>query len=162
MICEQGKVVSVEGDVAFVEVIQQSSCQACSANKACGTKVLKALFQTKRHYLKLPFSHLNQEPVIGDSVEIEIDESALLKSSFLVYVLPLISLVAMALAFDAWFQSELLSMLGAVVGFILALLIARFYAVTTTHSHQFQPRLVKVLPKNNLVEELLVIDAFNA
>lgn len=162
MICEQGRVVSVEGDVAFVEVIQQSSCQACSANKACGTKVLKGLFQTKRHYLKLPFSHLDQAPCEGDSVEIEIDEAALLKSSFLVYILPLVSLVAMALLFDHWFHKELYSMFGAALGFVSALAVARYYASTQANSRQFQPTLSKILKRDEVVEVLVVSDAFKA
>lgn len=162
MICEQGKVVSVEGDVAFVEVIQQSSCQACSANKGCGTKVLKGLFQTNRHYLKLSFKHLERAPVTGESVEIEIEETALLKSSFLVYALPLFSMVAVALAFDHWFQSEIYSMLGAALGFITALLFARFYALTQSQSDQFQPRLSKVVDVSDLAQEIPVVDALKA
>ncbi len=164
MICEQGKVVAIDGDVASVEVIQQSSCQACSANKACGTKVLKGLFQTKRHYLKMSFSHIEQTLRVGDNVEIDIEESALLRSSLLVYVLPLFSLVGMALAFNIWFQSEWLSMLGAVIGFTVALFFARAYSMQQSHSELFQPRLSRVLVpvSSHRAEEIIVKDSLKA
>jgi sigma-E factor negative regulatory protein RseC len=162
MICEQGKVVSTEDDFVFVEVIQQSSCQACSANKACGTKVLKGLFQTKRHYLKLPFAHLDRKPSLGDQVEIEINEAALLKSSLLVYVVPLLSLVLFAILFDWVYGSELLAMLGGVIGFAGGLTIARFYALFHARSEQFQPRLSRVVNVAHLATELPIVDSFKA
>ena len=164
MIYEQGKIVSIDEDIAYVEVIQQSSCQACSANKACGTKVLKSLFQTKRHYLKLPYRHLlsDVQPQIGSNVEIEIDESAVLKSSFLIYVLPLISLLFMALLFDHWFRSDLYAMLGAVLGFSSALLFARFYAFTHASNIKFQPRLSKIISDMDLTEPVHLVETFQA
>jgi sigma-E factor negative regulatory protein RseC len=162
MIFEQGKVVSVEDDYAYVEVIQQSSCQSCSASKACGTKVLKSLFQTKRHYLKLPFAHLDSCPSLGDQVEIEINEAALLKSSLLVYIVPLVSLVFFAILFDRLFASELLAMLGGVIGFTSGLVIARFYALFHARSEQFQPRLSRVIVASQLKTELPFVDSFRA
>jgi sigma-E factor negative regulatory protein RseC len=162
MIFEQGKIVSIENDYVFVEVIQQSSCQACSASKACGTKVLKSLFQTNRHYLKLDYSHLGAEPLLGQQVEIEINEAALLKSSLLVYVIPLLSLVSFAIVFDNMFHSELLSMLGGFVGFMAGLLVARFYALFHARSDQFQPRLSRLLSTPHLTTEIPLVESFKA
>jgi len=156
MICEQGKVVAIEDGKAFVEVIQQSSCQACSANKACGTKVIKGLFQAKRHYLKLSFAHLAESPKIGDAVEIEINESALLLSSLMVYILPLIGMLSGALAFDALWQAalgDIAAILGAGLGFVTALAVARVYAWTQADNAIFLPKLQRVLkPELDIVQ----------
>ena len=63
MICEQGRVIAVDdaSKVAYVQVIQQSSCQSCSAKKGCGTQLMNSVFKGKRHTLELSYSHLNEE-----------------------------------------------------------------------------------------------------
>ena len=145
MICEQGKVVAKEADLIFVEVIQQSSCQACSAKSACGTKLINSLYNSKRHYLKLPFAHLDQTPEIGDQVEFEIDESALLKSSLLMYVLPLFGLLLGA-AFGQWlWTTQLASILCATAGLGFSLVLVKRFSAKLEHNALFHPQLARVV-----------------
>ncbi len=144
MICEQGKVVSVDGNIATVEVIQQSSCQACSAKSACGTQLTSKLFNAKRHYLKMDASHLESAPEIGDAVDIEINESALLISSMLVYCLPLILMVSAALLLSHLGLSEIWVIVGSLIGFGVSLLLARLIGKYWLPVELFKPILARV------------------
>ena len=43
MIIETGTVVALESDALWVETIQKTACEACVAQKGCGTRVLSKL-----------------------------------------------------------------------------------------------------------------------
>ncbi len=43
MIVETGTVVAIESDSLWVETIQKTACEACVAQKGCGTRVLSKL-----------------------------------------------------------------------------------------------------------------------
>ena len=146
MICEQGKVVAKEADNIFVEVIQQSSCQACAAKSACGTRLINSLYQSKRHYLKLPYAHLPAEPEIGDQVEFHIDEAALLKSALLMYLLPLVALLAAA-GLAHWLHAAVwLQIVAALLGLGISLLMVSRFSRKLEHNALFHPSLAKILP----------------
>lgn len=95
---ERGVVVAIEGDNVFVETQRSTGCSGCSSESGCGTSALSKLFSnTGRAPLKVKS---DLKCVVGDSVELALDESRLLQHSFMAYGLPLIGLFLFAIVFS--------------------------------------------------------------
>lgn len=95
MIEENARVIRVEEDgFAWVETLRQTACGSCSASSGCGTSVISKLFGDKRTRVRV-IDPLGVK--LGEEVIVGIDESALLRSSLMVYILPLLCLVGAAL-----------------------------------------------------------------
>lgn len=89
MIEESGTVVATAGEDAWVETSRGSSCGSCSA-KGCGTGALSEVLgrRTQQLRVKNPIGAAR-----GDRVVLGIDESALLRGSLAVYLVPLLALL---------------------------------------------------------------------
>ncbi|MES9993939.1 MAG: SoxR reducing system RseC family protein [Candidatus Thiodiazotropha sp.] len=125
MIEEPATVVSVDDGYALVETQQSPACGACSSAGSCSTSVVSGLF--KRRHTRLKVSNpIAAKP--GERVIIGLAEGALLKISFLAYLLPLLCMILMALLMQAlvtrflWQLGELPQVAGGLFG-----LIAGFY-----------------------------------
>jgi len=95
---ERGVVIGFEGDDVLIETVRQTGCSGCSSESGCGTSALSKLF-TGTH--KKPIRVKNTLPCqVGDSVELVLDESRLLKHSFMAYGLPLIGLFIFSITFS--------------------------------------------------------------
>lgn len=93
MIEETGTVVAIEGSYAVIETQARSACGHCSVGDSCGTSVLVSLFSKRRNRVRLK-NHLNLAE--GDMAVIGINESVLLSTAVLAYMLPLILMIAFA------------------------------------------------------------------
>jgi sigma-E factor negative regulatory protein RseC len=89
MIEESGRVVATDGDDAWVETSRRSSCGSCGA-KGCGTGTLSEILGRKTQQLRVK-NPVGAEP--GDLVVLGISESALIKGSLAVYLVPLLALL---------------------------------------------------------------------
>lgn len=87
MIEENGRIIAVENDMALVEIQRKSVCGSCSVNKGCGAGVLSKVMGNKRFRLTV-FNSVNAN--VGDDVIIGIEDDMLVKSSFAVYIIPLL------------------------------------------------------------------------
>ncbi|MFO7592945.1 MAG: SoxR reducing system RseC family protein [Pseudomonadota bacterium] len=122
MIEETAHVVSVEGDDAWVDTQRRSSCSSCAV-KGCGTGALSKVLGGKKQQMKV------RNPVgakAGDAVVLGIEEGVLLQGSLMVYILPLVLMLAGGLLGEAlapqWgsgaeVTSLLFGLLGLMVGF---------------------------------------------
>jgi sigma-E factor negative regulatory protein RseC len=147
MIEESATVVAVQGDQVLVQTQRQSSCQACSVKKGCGTSVLSKVIGTRVSQMSVP-NRLQAE--VGDEVLLGIEENALVKGSLLVYALPLIlmlvfGLVAEVLASGLGWHSELPVVLAAISGFALSAGLVRLAMLRSAFSRQIQPRMLRIL-----------------
>jgi sigma-E factor negative regulatory protein RseC len=90
-----GTVREVDGDVMLVEVRRRSACGTCDSQGGCGTAVLGRWFSrgTSRVQVRsaLPL-HAGEEVVVG------LEETALLRASLLLYLLPVVAMIAGAVA----------------------------------------------------------------
>ncbi len=95
---ESGIVSSVEGEFAYVDAQRQSGCSGCSSASGCGTSALATLFSnTSQNAIKVR-NTLNVQ--VGDQVTLTLDESRLIKHSFMAYGVPLIGLFLFAVMFS--------------------------------------------------------------
>lgn len=91
MIEETGVVKKVMGDQVWIETQIKSSCGSCQVNKNCGTSVVAKAFAAKPELLKLTTTYKLCE---GQVVKLGIPEEQLLAASMLVYLLPILLLIA--------------------------------------------------------------------
>ncbi|WP_286694023.1 SoxR reducing system RseC family protein [Spongiibacter sp. UBA1325] len=143
MICERGRVVAVEASALWVETVSQSSCASCSAKKGCGQGLMNSLHDGRRNQLRIALNGLPASDYpVGSDVDIAIPEAALVGGAFIVYLLPLLSMILGMLAGNSLSGSESVAAVSALVGFLLGLGGVRAHALLSRNSERFQPRLV--------------------
>ncbi|VXC52422.1 Positive regulator of sigma E, RseC/MucC [Pseudomonas sp. 8Z] len=143
MIEEQGRVVAVEPGVVWVETLRKSTCSACSANAACGQGLMERLgVGRQRGYVRaLSTLHLR----VGDVVVIGVGEQLLVRSSLLVYLFPLLALLACSVAADAAGLAEPLAILSGLVGLLTSWLLVRRHALRVADDPLLQPVVLRAL-----------------
>lgn len=148
MICEAGRIDSIQGEWAFVETFQVSACQSCSAKAGCGTSALGSIFSGKRHLVKVAVGQFSGQLQVGDQVELAIDDDTMLRSSMMVYLLPLFAMILGALSGPSIFTflvGDAPALLGAAAGFTLACLALRAFSLANTDNPKYQPILHKII-----------------
>lgn len=122
MITERGRVIAVRGGQAWVQTIRMSACQSCSARAACGQRALASVSGGRANQVLVANT---LDAGVGDEVSVAIAESALLQASLLVYALPLVLMVAGAIAGHQWAPTmDLYAMAGAAGGLGLGFWLA--------------------------------------
>ncbi|MCP4407372.1 MAG: SoxR reducing system RseC family protein [Gammaproteobacteria bacterium] len=145
MIEEQACVICVEaGGYAWVETQRQGTCTSCAVNKGCGTAVLAKWFENRRNRVRV------LDPIdtqVGDRVVVGVHEDALVKGSLVVYMLPLICLMGMAIFGNHLLAATEYGELASVVFGLLGLAIGwagvnRFSRKISSDSH-YQPVILR-------------------
>ncbi len=115
MITETATVVAVEEDLITVSASVKTGCSQCQMSSDCGTSAVAKAFTPRQQRLSvrspLPVS-------VGDNVVIGIPEQRVLLASWLLYIVPLVSLISSAVLlsqFTGWHE---------LIVFALALLFA--------------------------------------
>jgi Positive regulator of sigma E activity len=133
---QEGIVISVDGDMAKVKTSRHNDCENCGACPGNSAIVLDA---------RNPLGAKT-----GQLVLLEVQEIGMLKSAFIVYMLPLIAMFfgAMAggylagqFARDAlWFQVA-----GAAIAFAVAVLYIRCFDRSASSNQNMQPVITRIL-----------------
>ena len=76
--------------VAVVECISKSACKSCSSNDNCGVGVVAKGLRDKSHHLSMPFKEGME---INETIELLIENKDVVKSSLIVYLIPLLLFV---------------------------------------------------------------------
>lgn len=112
-----GIVKKIEKDEITIHFFKDSSCahcSACSADKKMGTLM-------KIH------SNLASNYITGDQISIEVDDSLLLKLSFITYILPAVFMILGYFILDMLNLGEGGSILGAFLFLVISFLCLYFY-----------------------------------
>ena len=133
---QEGIVLSVAGEVARVRTSRHSDCENCGSCPGTSAIVLDAR------------NPLAARP--GQRVMIEVQEIGLIKSAFVVYMMPLLALFGGTLAGyyaagrlghePLWFQVA-----GACLAFAAALVYIRFIDRRTGRDAGVQPVIIKII-----------------
>ena len=147
MIEEPAVVVEAGDGYAWVETRRRSSCGACAASGDCGTAALAKLWSDRRMRVRA-ISALPLRP--GEMVIVGLAEGALLRGSLLVYLSPIVLLLAGALLGQAAFAGagEEPVVLASAVGLGLGFLVARVLSRRLRSDARFQPVVVRRLGEN--------------
>jgi len=144
MMTETGRVVAVDQHAVWVEVIQQSTCGSCSAQKACGQSLLQKLYQGRHHRIQVFRDDQAPEQIqIGDQVTIGLPEAVIVRGSLVLYILPLLGLLLGAVIGQALFESgDLSAIIGAALGFLCGIFVAKKQALIQSKDPATRPRLI--------------------
>lgn len=141
MITENGKVVAIDGDRAWVQTIRNSACQSCAARHGCGQRALAGATGGRANQV-LVANEL--EARVGDEVTLAIDEAALLRASLLVYAVPLLLMVAGAVLGHGAGGQDLMAIIGALSGLMGGFTLVRW--LQRRSIHRYEPRLIRIIP----------------
>ena len=131
----------------MLEIIRKQPCGLCGKTRGCGLSLWSKLFNHKS-----VFTADNQIGAkIGDHVVVGVEEHAMLKSSMMIYGIPLAALLLGAmltmalLPADASLASrDTYALAGAVAGLFLALLWLKGYAAGQTSNPGHQPVILRM------------------
>lgn len=118
-------VVHVQGNEVLVETKGGVGCGNCDSENGCTSSKLSQLFCSKPRQFKV---HNEANAHVGDEVQISLPDGVLLRSSILMYVIPISLLLSGGMLGAHWGSdtasrdgyAAIGSVLGLVTGFVLA------------------------------------------
>ena len=142
MATEQGVVLRTDSEAAWVKTSRSSACKGCTARGSCHTTGGGQEMEVKA---------LNPAGArVGDRIVLSFETGSLLKATFLIYVFPIIFLIAgaalgQALAPFIEFSPSALSVLLGFTFFFTALLFIKTRANKMAKQNAYQPKITKIL-----------------
>lgn len=142
MATEKGIVIEVGPGTAWVKTSRTASCEGCTQRKSC--------------HVSAGGNEMEVEAInvlgarVDDRVVLHMKSSALLKASFLLYVFPIMVMLAGALLGQHlapnWdLNPSGLSAVTGISGFILAFLFVRKKGNQMAKSQDYRPRIIRVV-----------------
>lgn len=127
---EEGVIVGVEGERARVRIERSDACSRCRVCVPMGDGSMVIEAKNMRG------------AVIGERVSIEVDDSRHLRAAFMVYILPLMGLIAGCLMGTALAGSEAVGFLCGAGMLILVFVVLHWYDKKIGTRDQSWPRIV--------------------
>jgi sigma-E factor negative regulatory protein RseC len=152
MLEAEGVIVKIGQEGVFVETSRASACGGCSSKEGCGTSTLSQLLGSKTSSFKV----LNPiGAALGERVVIGMEEAALLKSSLLVYLLPLAFLLTGAIL-GGWLAPARLqdayAVGGVFVGLVAGFVALKFIGAGAGTNSLYQPVILRRVFSQNFVK----------
>jgi sigma-E factor negative regulatory protein RseC len=145
MIEEHAVILSLEShsedSIATLEIERKTACGICGQTRGCGNSLWGKIFAHKSTAFKAQ-NRINAK--VGDSVIVGINESALVKSALILYILPLATMLIGAILATQLNHSNGYAMLGAAVGLILGLVWVKGHSMSNSYFRQQQPEILRV------------------
>lgn len=136
------RVVRVEGDVAWLEPEQTTSCGGCASASLCGAKGIGSIasrIEARRFALDNPAAGL----AVGERVVVGVDDKALIKASLTAYAMPLATALG-AGGLAQWAAgSDAITMAATAAGLAAGLLAARLGAGHLSARGELAPRFLR-------------------
>ena len=147
MIEETGVVVEVNENDLLVTTNRKSTCGSCSAKAGCGTGVLDKWFNRKQNVVRV-LNTRQQSVDVGNEVVIGVDESALVRGSAIVYILPLLivflfTFIADRFASNSLHVGEGFVILVALIAGVLSFMGLKRFSNSIKHDPRYQPILLR-------------------
>ncbi len=147
MSLESGRVIGIEAHCLWVETVRRSSCGSCVAQKGCGQGLMNRLADGRRNQLRVSLGEFVADDFqLDDEVDISIPDRVLLGATLVVYLLPLLSLLAGMVIATQYSAADGPAALGAGLGFVLGLGLVRLHAGLVRARPAYQPRVVDRRP----------------
>ena len=145
MIEEKAQVIEINGNKLVLHAQRQSACGSCSANNGCGTSLLAKVVGRKFSRFQADNS-VNAH--VGDTVVVAIPEDAMLKGSMVMYLVPILGMIFIALLADFLLASmtpyrDLVIALAAVTGLISGSILAKRYFASQAAANLFAPVVLR-------------------
>jgi sigma-E factor negative regulatory protein RseC len=142
MATEQGIVIKSDPSGTWVKTVKSSACEGCTARGSCHSMSAGGEMEVKA---------INEAGAkVGDRIVLSFGSASLLKATFLLYVFPILLLIAGALIGQetAPYFNFNPSGFSAIIGFsffIAALLIIKVKGNQLAKKNEYRPKIVKIL-----------------
>jgi sigma-E factor negative regulatory protein RseC len=142
MSTEEGTITQVTEDKAWVRIRRSGMCDACKCRSTCSTLGGNEIMEAEA------LNVVNAQP--GDRVVLQIPSKSLWKISFILYLLPVFSLIAgvvagMKLASVYSLEPELGAFILGALGCIIAVVIIKLFASRVQKNKEYIPEVIRVL-----------------
>ena len=140
MIEETALVLEIRDQQALLQTQRKNACQSCSVKSGCGTSTLAKVVGNRSSQFIVDNT---LDVHAGDQVVVAIDENALVQGSLLIYLLPLLSMLAAGIFAELFFSIELVTIVFSMVGFALSLFIVHYILPRSALKKSIQPHLLR-------------------
>ena len=151
MIEERAVILSLENhsedSTATLEIERKTACGLCGQTRGCGNSLWGKIFAHKSTAFKAQ-NRINAK--VGDSVIVGISESALLKSAFLLYMVPLATMFIGAILATRLYDSNGYAMLGAALGLVIGFVWVKGHTMSSTYFKRHQPEILRLATGNEI------------
>ncbi|WP_439133852.1 SoxR reducing system RseC family protein [Pseudomaricurvus sp.] len=142
MITETGRIVAIDKQCLWVETIQRSTCESCSAEKGCGQSLV-AKWGGKTSFIRVLLE--GRDPSVyqlHDEITVGIPEAVVANGSLLVYLTPLVAMMA-AVFFAEFAGLPEVGVIGlAALGLLLGGGAVRWHSYRYRNDRRVQPVLM--------------------
>ncbi|MEY3219990.1 MAG: hypothetical protein RIT27_1347 [Pseudomonadota bacterium] len=107
------KVLKIENNIMWIDTTSQSACGSCQQRKRCSATTFENAFTNQKKPLPLVNSIKAQT---GDWIIVGINETDLLRSTALLYLLPIISMILFSVIGNLIELNEISIVLSALIG----------------------------------------------
>ncbi|MEN8154059.1 MAG: SoxR reducing system RseC family protein [Acidobacteriota bacterium] len=135
---EKGIITRTRGNIAWVKVRRSSMCEVCNSKNICSTLSDENTMEAE------VYNPVNAK--VDDMVEFMISTSSLLKITTLLYIVPVIFLLAGAISGFSYFSPpEFYALIFGLFGFFLSYFIIKFISQIMTRKRKFTPEIIRIL-----------------
>jgi sigma-E factor negative regulatory protein RseC len=143
---EKAKVIKKEDGQSLVQIIRVSACSHCDE---------KCMLAEDSHDME-EMEVLVNDPIgaeVGSMVELEMGTKPILFSAFVVYLVPLIAIIAGYFVGSSWLSifinnGEIAGIIGSISSFFLSFLILRAFDKKAGSKSYFHPEITRVVNSN--------------
>ena len=139
---------SLAESTATLEIERKTACGLCGQTRGCGNSIWGKLFAHQSTAFKAQ-NRINAK--VGDSVIVGINESALLKSALLLYILPLASMLIGAILATQIYDTNGYAMLGALLGLVLGFVWVKGHTMSSSYFKLQQPVILRLATQETTV-----------
>lgn len=134
--------------IATLEIERKTACGLCGQTRGCGNSIWGKLFAHQSTAFKAQ-NRINAK--VGDSVIVGINESALLKSAVLLYILPLVTMFLAAIVASYIRDTHTSTMLGAALGLVLGLVWVKGHTMSNSYFKLQQPVVLRLAGQESVI-----------
>ncbi|MCH2159895.1 MAG: SoxR reducing system RseC family protein [Oleiphilaceae bacterium] len=138
MASERGIVLELRDQRALIQTQRRSSCQSCQLENSCGQGLISKLGSEKSMEFWVDNS---LDAQVGQTVTIDVPDEGLLYASVLMFLVPLIIMLASAGLALATTENELFSIFAGVIGLLAGFYFARVKSQSMQNDSRFVPVL---------------------
>ncbi len=141
MATEEGIVIKITPNTAVIRATRKSACESCSQKHACAAT---------ENSQEMEFEADNSiQAKVGDKVTISLPTGKLLSASFLLYIFPIIMMIAGALTGDLLANAyqmdrSIMSAGGGFLFFFIAFGIVKIKDMQAKKSGGFLPKIIRI------------------
>jgi sigma-E factor negative regulatory protein RseC len=127
--------------VATIEIVRKTACGLCGQTRGCGNSLWGKLFGHKT----TNFTAQNGIGAkVGDHVIVGIEESVIIKSALVLYIVPLVGMLLGAWLGKSIYATDGATMLAGVLGLLVGFVWVKGHAQGSAYYRQNQPRILRL------------------